>query len=446
MVVALSALVAAGVSALRSGTDDRPWHEAAEELGLSFLRSMPKAPRPRLLRGEIDGCSVAVYQFKQTVGGISHIATRFEVGHPGLPPEIGIGSERFRSELDDVGPPIEIGDPDFDQVIKLRGDEGLLLARLDRHTRRAVEHLVDSDGAYVLDTFVACEDPEAIWSATRVVKRVRRMVDVATRLGDRRHTTHERIAMNAERDPLPAVRLRNLLFLIVNAPNSPATADVARDRLSDTSPDVRLAAADHLGVDGAGTMRKLFEDPAVADALRGQALARWSNRIDRNEVVEVVCSLLHPSQGLLAFAALRVAERMKLHEVSSALVSLAAEADVDLAVEATGALAAIGGPDAQQKLIALLEVDVDRIRRAAIKALARMGTLEAVEPLLGHTKGLFKNAELKMYAQQAVEAIQERAGAVGRGTLSVIEEDRGGLAIADEAGGLAITSDEDDSE
>ena len=85
------------------------------------------------------------------------------------------------------------------------------------------------------------------------------------------------------------------------------------------------------------------------------------------------------------------------------------------------------------------------MRRAAIDALARSGSRDAVEPLLAATKDPGSDGALRRAARGAVHEIQQRLDGAEKGQLSVSDEHatRGNLSFADSAdrGQLALPSE-----
>jgi HEAT repeat protein len=92
----------------------------------------------------------------------------------------------------------------------------------------------------------------------------------------------------------------------------------------------------------------------------------------------------------------------------------------------------IGSPEAEPGLLSLLGRASDAVRTAAAGALARVGTVRAVEPLLALTSGLLTAPSLKRAAREAVERIQGRLGDAEAGRLSLVvpAEEAGSLSLA----------------
>jgi HEAT repeat protein len=102
------------------------------------------------------------------------------------------------------------------------------------------------------------------------------------------------------------------------------------------------------------------------------------------------------------------------------------------------ALGVLGDARAEPHLIELLRHADEKVRMAAAAALGIVGGIQAVEPLLPLTKGLF-NGDLHAAARDAVRRIQSRLGDVEAGRLSVAAAGpEGALSVSGEGGELSV--------
>jgi HEAT repeat protein len=92
-------------------------------------------------------------------------------------------------------------------------------------------------------------------------------------------------------------------------------------------------------------------------------------------------------------------------------------------------------------LIGLLGHD-PTIAAVAIDALAKIGTVRAVEPLLACTRRILVDGTLRRAAREAVEQIQLRLDDVDRGRLSLAHDSdvEGALSLEDVAGAVSLPS------
>ena len=95
------------------------------------------------------------------------------------------------------------------------------------------------------------------------------------------------------------------------------------------------------------------------------------------------------------------------------------------------------------KLVSLLTSENEEVQMVAANALAKLGSLDAVESLLPLTEGLTRSPEVKAAARDAVRAIQQRAGSPTGGGLSVVDDvDRaGGLSLPRQEGAVSLVDE-----
>jgi HEAT repeat protein len=107
------------------------------------------------------------------------------------------------------------------------------------------------------------------------------------------------------------------------------------------------------------------------------------------------------------------------------------------------ALAQIGDAASEPALLRwLVATDSVPMKIGVARALAQVGTVAAVEPLLPLTKGLLSDGDLKRTARAAIDTIQARLGDVEAGRLSISELARqdGALSLATEGGELSMAA------
>ncbi len=213
-------------------------------------------------------------------------------------------------------------------------------------------------------------------------------------------TPQIRLALHVRTDPEPGFRRACLEALVDRFDEAPETLEVLRAALVDGDPVVRVYAARVLRSDASlEVLRAVVAEPespedALAEALFGLA--------DRSEAVPIS----------------RLAELPQLGQRVRAAIARGA--------------AVRGGPAAEVLLLDLLDADDDVVDVAAAEALGRCGSLSAVEPLLAHTRGVFRDRAVKRAATAAVAAIQGRAGGESGGLSLSAGADAGGLAVVGE--------------
>lgn len=140
---------------------------------------------------------------------------------------------------------LELGDPTFDDVVRLGGREAALRAAFDGPTRWAVRLLVERGGTF---------DGEALrlaWQHDDQTGRDAEAIDCALEASQRLQAgtspSPERLAQIAADDPKPGVRRGALACLMRRSRAATATDAAIRRALTDDDPAMRLLAAGELG-------------------------------------------------------------------------------------------------------------------------------------------------------------------------------------------------------
>ena len=95
-------------------------------------------------------------------------------------------------------------------------------------------------------------------------------------------------------------------------------------------------------------------------------------------------------------------------------------------------------------LIERLASDYHSIQLAAVRALAKRGSAQAIGPLRECRKGILVSSDLEKEAKAAEAAIQERVGGVAGGlSLADNDQQRGALTVASEAGSVSVCEDDE---
>ena len=336
------------------------------------------------------------------------------------------------------------GDPAFDGALVVRGDAVLVSALLDAETRRLLYRAARSmePGATlvargVLTVTIGLShrvDAQAVLQRGRealvLAQRLREPADVAARLTE-----------NVRNDPLPGVRLRNLEACLAAKPRPPVTDELLRIAAADGDPGVRLRAALALGQEGLPVLAAVAEDVAADDDVVGAAIEGLGAaapfdlvaRVLRRAVgVRSTDELHFPRTARACVAALgMLGGPAAVSRLAAVMVRVAPLAD-----DAARALQRIGGPAAEEALIAGLAADRPETRLAVIPVLAEMGTAAAVAPLMDAERG---GGDLGWRARWAITQIQSRlAGAAG--AVSLAGDESGQLSLArDGSGGVSLT-------
>ncbi|MFL6290166.1 MAG: HEAT repeat domain-containing protein, partial [Thermoanaerobaculia bacterium] len=197
------------------------------------------------------------------------------------------------------GREIEIGDLRFDSTFFIVGPARLVLALLDAEVRSlllatSAEGLLEISYGK-LEAVVPDEKvPEVLPLLVDIRKRFIAPMDIPRRLAD-----------NVSRDPWAGVRLKNLLLLIRELPDDPATARALRKACSDPNPEIRLRAAKQLGPEGHGTLLKVARD-LRDDAVSAEAVSTLDRELPLKRARSILVQALSLNRLRTARACLQV--------------------------------------------------------------------------------------------------------------------------------------------
>ncbi len=214
--------------------------------------------------------------------------------------------------------------------------------------------------------------------------------------------------------------------------------DVARTDLAGVGEMLNEAAdlCDQLGPHTFHEERLLdvaLEDPSPGVRV-GALICLW--RCGSSELVDLAvhAARAHVDPALRTVGAL-MSERRDL------IVDIPAEALAPLASLAPAAVVrSVEVAGTEDQLFDLLDEDDLDVRRAAVMALGRSGSIRAVERLIPLTEGLTRDAELKRLARSAVDLVQERLGDVALGAVSLAEPsaEEGHVSLPHENGQVTL--------
>jgi HEAT repeat protein len=247
-----------------------------------------------------------------------------------------------------------------------------------------------------------------------------------------------RLAENARVDPLPEVRLQNLLTLVREYPEEPATEETLLGACSDASNWIRVRAATGCGERGRPTLLEIAGFDPPDDAATPQAIAVLGKALPPERVREILARALRNREQGTARACLAALGQGGGDDVVGLMEKVMSVERGDLAVAAAEALAATGSPAAEPALLAALERDVPELRVAAARALGRVGTAAAVVPLKD-AEARSREADFSRAVRQAIAEIQSRLPGASPGQLSIASGESGMLSLVeDERGRLSL--------
>lgn len=421
----------------------RAYAEAAQALGFAHLPGQLGSRRERM-EGEINGVHLDVRTANRRRGKDKTLITRFEATAPGIPVSLKLSKESLGTTLGRmVGiSDVEIGDPDFDHAVLVKGPSLVLSAALDARTREMIQQQITTAGLVVEGGAVVMESSERLKRADLIVGRARAISHVAGRLVINGGEIPGRLRRNVEGDPFPGIRSHCLSLLMTHYPDDPQTRLAAAAAMSDADAAVRLLGAQASGAEGRAVLWAIATQVGAEDIHRASALASWLALAPPEEAAPQIVALLqqlgpqvkhHPRLAGVLFEASQDASALPLLE------RLAEHVDAQSSEALARALARLGLPQQSCPALArLLRIEDLQTRLIASEALGRLGDHRAISPLNACTQGLLTDGRLKALAKAAIEQIEAREGPAQFGGLSIAESDgREGALSMDERGKLS---------
>jgi HEAT repeat protein len=338
---------------------------------------------------------------------------------------------------------IETGDEDFDADFYVTGPATAVRAVLDGDTRRLLSSLLVEVDLTMTNGTLNGRVP-LVATATHagppgaLLPRALPLMLAAARRLVRPADLPAALARNARTDPQPGVRMHNLVSLLRDYPDGPATPPALRAACDDASDEVRVRAAIALGAEGQGTLVDVATCGYAEDGPMARAVAALGDRLSGPDLHTVLSHALRTRRLETGRACLSVLGRRAGPEDTAALARVLAVERGDLAVAAAQALAETGETMAAEPLLSALTRDRPAVQAAAAEALGRVGTARAILPLK-ELESRSRDDVIRRAARQAVASIQARLPGASPGQLSLADADTGALSLAeDETGRLSL--------
>jgi len=331
----------------------------------------------------------------------------------------------------------ESGDRIFDRMFDIAGSPRHVCALLDAKARALLIH----EAAKCRLEIVAGEIRAPMYDS--------QLSDVLPGLLDLGHLFSQPrdvtlcLQENARQDPIPKVRLQNLLLLVREFPGEPGTVEELRRACSDSSPKVRLWAARELGAEGRDVLRQLAASPQDDDC-SAQAISALGLELPFEDARAILGQAMEGRHVQTACAALEVLGRYGTATAIDDLARVTTQERDELAVAATRALGMTGNAAAELPLISALWYGTMAVRVAAANGLGRLGSTAAVLPLKETAKRSAYNSDLLKAIRQAIAEIQLRLlPGASPGQLSLAGSEAGQLSLAPAgAGQLSLAEDQ----
>jgi HEAT repeat protein len=202
--------------------------------------------------------------------------------------------------------------------------------------------------------------------------------------------------------------------------------------------EVRLTAARTLGAPGSKTLLAIATDSSHDDVARAAAVASLGKELPLDVAMSTLDLAVRGHRLHLAATTMWALTLSPAPEARRRLRDLAGYPDDETAAAAAHALGDTGDSGEERFLLAAL----DRgpvVRTAAIEALGRIGTADAVAPLRRVVASHPLDLGLRQETTAAISAIQARVGEAAQGRLALTERERGAVSlVASESGQLTL--------
>lgn len=244
----------------------------------------------------------------------------------------------------------------------------------------------------------------------------------------------ERLLANLESESNPRVRHR-LLLAILSVASEPIRSAAVRASTDDTNDQIRLVAVKALGAAGWEESVMLYRDLRVEEQHRAAALRHLARTFGKERTLSIVIDALDDPRPLVVATAVEGIGVWRHKDATPKLSAMARIAPPEVTEVIAGALGRIGGREAERALLRLLAAQDREVRRAAVDALGRAGTLHTIQIL-----SQIREASLKRSVRDAIGAIQARCGHRNEGALSLDEAlpSQGSISLPADAGALSV--------
>ncbi len=419
LVLAVPIAVIAGVAITVGRSRDRKraaWGAAALRLGLVAEESATS------LRGWIDGFTVSVTR------GESGRETLVEVdGRGRIDRRLRVAPRRSGGAA--ALPPV--GDPAFDRAVALEGEGMAVIAALAPETRDRLASAASIHGARVEDGRIFLRAPWVFEDPAELARLVTTAAALAALLGAE-GASRDRLVRAALRDTAPGVRAAVIRLL------AEAGGEVPIEALVDDDAAVRASARSAAGEGAAARLRACVESDGRPAALRARALSVLvADGLAAAEARRAIDAAISSGDTALCREAIVATGALGGPDAREILSRLARDPSAEVAAAVADAYGASGDRESESPLLAILARWEPLVKRAAARALGRVGGAAAVEPLLALSRGLLADPEVKRAARAALEEIRSRLDPEGAGRLALSEPppEAGRLTIPAKEGG-----------
>jgi HEAT repeat protein len=353
---------------------------------------------------------------------------------------------------------VEVGHDTFDAAVWVEGNATVARAVLDASTRRALRALFGGRlgrpghtpfwaSGYLEGGILHVDVPRSVPSHGRHLAEVQGQdAGAYAYLGGQEHLAEvlaevlslarrlatpedvaRRLADNLKAEPVASVRLQCLATLAREFADHPATGEALLAASEDPDAEVRLRAGVALGPKGRDVLLAIAGGEGAEDATTERALLALGYSLTAEKAQGILRNALRTRREATARACLRALGQRRGGGIVATLARVMAVEKPELAAVAAEALGATDDVGAEGPLVVALGSPHPKVRRAAARALGRVGTTAAVVSLKERES---RDGAVRAAARQAIAEIQSRARGAAPGQLSLAGGESGRLSLA----------------
>lgn len=361
----------------------------------------------------------------------------------GLPHSLELNAEGLGAAFKKLvrGKDLQVGDPDFDRKVVVRGGLPVVLPLLDAGTRATLSELLAGGAVHVSKGAVEFKRSGAMSNSKRLVALVAVVSEVAVALAQHSgEPVAARLLAMVETDPSPGVRKTAAMTLWQSCPNSDEARQAAELGLKTRDPELRMMAGNRLlTVEARHTLIGVALDGRAPATVQAAAIHGLAARADAAEAAPEILRAVPRMSGSRLVAALS----FLAHTDHLPSLSLLKNRYNNVGIEARLAVIAIAqrhGSDAVPVLLEMVDGFAESTGVAAVQALGKLAALPTVMPLLEVQGGKYPRA-VRSAARNAIGQIQSRVATGPSGGLAVSDAagEEGALAVDKELGIGAVS-------
>jgi hypothetical protein len=337
--------------------------------------------------------------------------------------------------------PVRTFDPEFDAYFEVSCmNPSEVSVKLDAGIRNRLIALSSEGSIRIREGMLAMTTFGPLMHGKAIERTASRLLDLSRDLLAEDTKREARLLANAMSEPHTAARYQTLDVLLREHSSTREAEEALRSAWDAPERGIKYLAAVRRGEEGWSFLEEVAEERTETIRLRTMALHHLARQAPRERALPLLRRALTQRFGPLVRTAAELLGRLQDRESLPALVALARNvaADDDLRAIIAHALGLIGDTRAEDLLLSLLADPSLEVRFAAVQALGKAGTPQAITKL-GRI-GTHGARDLALSARSAIARIEGRFGPIERGRLSLTagEELDGSLSFQNSEGAISL--------